>query len=343
MTISPLRTAVIGCGRMGLRHIECVRRMNLPIVGISDRSGAALAEASRRYDIPESALFENPANLLASSKPELVVIATTCTSHHDLVLLSVKHAPRFIFCEKPFACSIRECSEMISACENASIRLGVNHQMRNVQHYIRPKTLLATPEFGGFTSMTIVAGNLGVAMNVSHHLDAFRFVAGEFPTRVQAWLTPAGVVNPRGAKFVDHAGCLRFESASGKRLYIDVSADQGFGTQITYGARYGQIHVNEITSTLDIQYRTPESRELPTTRAFTPFEQRGENLAPMDAVEMTRGALEALLRNEDYCTGEQAAEIITALVGAHESSERSAAHVAIDKDTLPAMRRFEWA
>ena len=84
--------------------------------------------------------------------------------------------------------------------------------------------------------MHVSAGNFGMAMNSIHYFEAFRFLADEAPLSVSAWFDDELLSNPRGPQFQDVSGCVRVTTSSGHRLYIDASADQGHGMQVTYMA-----------------------------------------------------------------------------------------------------------
>src|SRR5262249_17915447 len=159
----------------------------------------------------------NSASLFTKGAPECVIIATTAETHADLVCAAAASGARFILCEKPMAVSLGECDRMIEACEKAGARLAVNHPMRFMQQYTEPKKWLASPELGGIGSVTVVAGNFGMAMNGTHYFEMFRFMTDEYPLEATAWFGDERIPNPRGAQFDDRAGSVQLRTASGKR------------------------------------------------------------------------------------------------------------------------------
>jgi predicted dehydrogenase len=144
------------------------------------------------------------------------------------------------------AVSLAECDEMIAACKAAGVRLAVNHQMRFMDQYVLPKRIVQSEAIGGLTSINVVAGNFGMAMNGSHYFEMARYMTDEMPVEVSAWFSSETVPNPRGAEFEDRAGCVRVVTAGGKRFYMDASSDQGFGMHVSYGGRFGRVDVDEL-------------------------------------------------------------------------------------------------
>jgi hypothetical protein len=197
--------------------------------------------------------------------------------------------------------------------------------------------------FGGLASVTVVAGNFGLAMNGSHYVEMFRFMTGERAARVASWFSSETVANPRGAEFVDRAGCLRLETASGQRFYMDAGTDQGHGMHVTYAGRNGRIDVDELEGHLRLVVRKAEHRAIPTTRYGMPWETSERRIAPADAVAPTRAVLDALLAGRDYPTGEDGRAVVEALVAAHLSDERGGATIDLASTTLPRERVFPWA
>jgi predicted dehydrogenase len=272
-----------------------------------------------------------------------VVVATTAPSHADLVCHAAECGAQVILCEKPMAVSIAECDRMIAACEAAGTRLAINHQMRFMEQYTRIKDMLASDDFGGLSSATVIAGNFGLAMNGSHYFEAFRFLTDEPASRVSARFSEGDVPNPRGPQFRDKAGAIRVETASGKRLYIEASADQGHGIAVVYASRFGRVFVDELTGAIMAVHREPEHRELPTTRYGMPWVEITERIAPTSVIEPTKRVLQSLLEGGAYPTGADGLAAVRVLVAAYMSAEAGGEPVDLATTTLDRTRAFAWA
>lgn len=334
--------AVIGVGRMGRRHVEMVRNLGLDLVGVSDIKAESLALAGSERAVPAAKQFTDARVMLEATAPECVVIASTAPSHCEYTCMAAESGAKFILCEKPMAISLDQCTTMIRVCADRAANLAINHQMRFMRQYTEPKRLVESPEFGGLTSATVIAGNIGMNMNGVHYFEMFRFLTEEVPATVTAWLSKENVPNPRGPQYVDRAGAIRIVVPSGKRFYLEAGADQGHGLVAIYTARYGQIVVDEFTVTLRYSARLAEHRQQPTTRYGMPWMEHSETLSA-NVVEGSGAVMTALLAGNNYPSGENGRSAVATLVAAYISDENG--HVGIDpvSPDLPAGRIFPWA
>lgn len=342
LCIRPVKTAVIGVGRMGRRHVQVVQELGLDLVGIADPFPDSLQAAGQERGVPAERRFADAEAMLRTLRPECVVVSTTAPSHAELVCLAAQTGAKIIFCEKPMAVSLAQCDRMMTACEAAGARLAINHQMRVMDQYTTPKKFLESPAYGGMTSMTVIAGNFGLAMNGTHYFEAFRFMAGAPAVEISAWFSPEKVPNPRGAQFEDRAGLITARASNGKRFTLDASADQGHGMMVTYAARNGQLMVDELDGFLRTSVRDDEHRPLPTTRYGMPHRAETATIAPADAIAPTRAVLERVLQDRDYPSGADGRLAVACLVAAYHSDENGHRGVAVD-DRLPLDRIFPWA
>src|SRR5262249_41485794 len=152
-------------GRMGLRHLQVLRELDLSIVGACDTQQSARDKAGTDFSLASSALFSDPTDMIARSSPDLVVVATTAPAHEALVCEAARAGARAVLCEKPLAVSLAACDRMIAVCRGSNTLLAVNHQMRFMEQYTKAKKIVQDRSFGGLSSVTVVAGNFGMAMN----------------------------------------------------------------------------------------------------------------------------------------------------------------------------------
>ena len=328
---------------MGRRHAHAIRKIGWSIAGVYDISRDSLRLAAEEHQLAAGQLFGDLEALFAQCRPDVVVIATNADTHCALTCLAAERGAKFILVEKPMAVSVAECDRMIEACQNAGAKLAVNHQMRFMPAYTVPKTLFQDPAFGGVCSMTVVGGNFGFAMNGSHYFEAFRFLTNEVPVEVSAWFSPEIVPNPRGSHYQDRAGCIRAVTGSGKRLYMDVSSDQGHGFGSTYACRNGIITVDELTGELCSTEREAQYRELPTTRYGMPCISKRYSVSPPDLIETTVAVLGALTSGQNSVSGEDGRLVVELLVAAHQSADQGGAPVRLDGNGLDRERIFPWA
>lgn len=339
---SAIRTAVLGVGRMGRRHIQVARKAGCEVVGVYDVRQESLAQTLTEHGLSSDLLFSDLDALYTETKPECVIIATTADSHCSLACLAAERGAKYVLVEKPMAVSLEECDRMIEACERHGAALSVNHQMRFMEQYTEPKRLFQTEAYGEMASMTVVAGNFGFSMNGTHYFEAFRYLAGEDLEQITAWFSTDVVPNPRGAQFEDRAGCIRAVSRNGKRLYMEIGADQGHGVRAVYGCRQGMITINELSGEFVSTEREQQYRELPTTRYGMPAVESHRTIRPADVIDSSAAVLTALLEDVDRVSGQDGRRVVEALVAAHESAERGNVPVHLD-GKLDRGRVFPWA
>lgn len=343
--ISPrgLRTAVIGLGRMGLRHVEAARSLGMEVVGGADPSAEARAALVRDFGIAPDACFADGQDMLAALRPEAVVIATTAPAHCALVLAACAAGVRYILCEKPMARSLAEADQMIAACDAAGARLAINHQMRFMDQYTEVKALLGSAALGPLGAIAVAASNFGLAMNASHYFEMFRYMTGEDVAEVSAWFDAEKLANPRGAQFDDASGHVLARTASGVCMSLAFPAAAGWGVQVVYSCRAGQIVVDELRGEMKLAARQAEFRDLPTTRYGMPVDVSHHTIAPADVIQPSAAVWSAMLAGADWPDGRAGAHALACLVASHVSHRRGGIAVRLDDPALPRDEIFHWA
>ncbi len=336
-----MKVVIVGFGRMGQRHAQVVRELGLELVAVCDKNMSQLSDVAEKFGIVSTMRYEDPMAMLVAVKPQCVIVATTAPTHCEYTCMAAEHGVKYILCEKPMAVSLEECDRMITSCKRSGTTLAINHQMRFMEQYTESKRIVQDV-LGGLTSVTVIAGNFGMAMNGTHYFEMFRYMTNEFPKEVTAWFSDGDVANPRGPQFKDRAGSIRLVSSSNQRFYLDTSDDQGHGLQVIYAGRYGQLVVDELAGLMRWVVREDQHRALPTTRYGMPWLEHTRKIAPADVIEPSKAVLKALLEEKNYPTGEEGRAAVAALVAAYVSHENSHRNVLIDNN-LPLSRIFPWA
>jgi len=337
-----MKIAVVGAGRMGQVHMQTVCDMKLELAGICDLSQETLAMAGQRFDLAPERQFTDLPALLDQVRPECLIIATTAPSHAAYTCAAAEAGVRFILCEKPMATSLADCDRMISACRNSGTRLAINHQMRFMDYYREARHLIESEEFGDLASITVVAGNFGLAMNGSHYFELFRFMTDQPVTEVTAWFSEIAVPNPRGPQFEDRGGSVRAVNQNGQRLYLEMGPEQGHGLKVIYSGRQGILVFDELSDVIQLSAREEQYRSLPTTRYAMPTIETTRQLPSTSYHTLMPRVLQALIDGDDIPNGEQGRMVVAALVAAHVSDENDHRAVRLDSK-LPLERIFPWA
>lgn len=337
-----MKAVILGAGRMGRRHVAVARLAGLEVTGVMDVMADSLRAARTECDLVESQLFES-VDAALSTRPDVVIVASTATSHSELVIASAKRGARFILCEKPLATSLKDCDAMAAACAASGAALAVNHQMRYMPQYEEPKRITSEPDFGGLSSVSFVAGNFGMAMNGTHYFEAVRYLFDDEPASVTARFDAGLVPNPRGAQFEDRSGTLSIVTKSGKRAYLDISADHGHGMLAIYAGPLGQLVIDELAGWGRLRTRKTEDQALPSTRYGTPPNERVFDLPPAEVIEPSRRVLADLLEGRGFPEAGAGRLAVQTLIAAYLSDERGSVPVRLDEAEKARDRRFPWS
>ena len=158
--------------------------------------------------------------------------------------------------------------------------------------------------FGGLASVTVIAGNFGMANNGSHYFEMFRFMTDEPPATVAAWFSADRVPNPRGlaVRRSRRQRCGSPRQAAGASTWMRAPTRGMACTSPMPGATVGSTSTS-LPAAAGWWCASAEHRAAPTTRYGMPWEERDLAIAPADAVAPTRAVLSALLAGRDYPDG----------------------------------------
>ncbi len=142
-----LRWGLIGAGDIARKRIAPALRdlPNCELAAVS-RSRADLAEDFAR-EFGAEKWFSDWLEMVADPGIDAVYIATPVHVHADQTIAAAM-AGKHVLCEKPMALTINECDEMIEACRNNSVKLGLAYYRRFYPVIERAKQILASGEIG---------------------------------------------------------------------------------------------------------------------------------------------------------------------------------------------------
>jgi predicted dehydrogenase len=286
-------TVLVGAGRMGARHIGAALASGMEVVGVFDTNFDRALGAVTDNSLSTSVIFSDFSEMLVATKPANVIIATTADSHAQYTIKSAEFGVSRILCEKPMATSLSSAKQMIDACLKSETELLINHQVRFSARYRTMKDLIDSGRFGTISHISVVTGNIGLAMGVSHYIDLCQMILQESWKRVLFLKDLDGPTNPRGTQFYDPGGYLIAETISGKRATFSFGVSHGHGLFTTLMGDWGSIYSNDITGEISAYWRSDENRNLPSTRYATDGGSRLIKVEIEDAICLTS----ALWRN----------------------------------------------
>ena len=125
--MSTIRTAVIGCGKVGQIHAAALRELSeSEFVAVCDRDSARAGAFAERYGVQP---FTDVADMIRGAKPQAIVVCTPHPLHAEPVILAAQAGVSALV-EKPLAASLADCDAMLMASRQAGTKLGVISQRR---------------------------------------------------------------------------------------------------------------------------------------------------------------------------------------------------------------------
>ena len=330
-----LRAGVIGLGGMGRRHLAALDEAGIPVAGVCDMNLAVASElAAARDDKPLAVAHWR--ELL--SGVDLLCIATNGPSHHEIVLAAAAAKIPFVLCEKPMSTSGAKAREMAAACEAAGTRLAVNLCRRFLtrcllfRQAVRDELVIGRPRrFWG------LVGGGGVGCVGLHYFDYAAWLFDAHPIWVSAELTENPAPNVRGPQFCDPGGqvSVGFECADGWRFVGDfeLSEDVPRASRCLVIGTEGVAEFDDFTpkptGSASAYARPLDQRQVVRTRLVQP-EPVAMDLGPaLDIVQATRDCLLDLVGPFAQPTVQAGIESVDVVLGAHLSSQRGGARVAL--------------
>lgn len=149
-----LNFAIIGCGDVtevksgpAFKKIE-----GSNLYSVMRRNEEKLIDYARRHQIDR--YTTNYLEILEDPEVDAVYIATPPDSHHFYTLEAAKHG-KAVYVEKPMGLNVKECQEMITACQENDVDLFVAYYRRGQEKFNKVKELLDTNVIGDIRSFNL--------------------------------------------------------------------------------------------------------------------------------------------------------------------------------------------
>src|SRR6185369_8026740 len=142
-----VRWGLIGAGDIVRKRVAAALRETAgsELVAVSRRD-ASQAEATAT-DLGARLWFSEWRDLVASPEIDAVYIATPVYLHAEQTIAAAE-AGKHVLCEKPMGLSVRECDEMIAACQANNVKLGIAYYRRFYPAVKRAKEIINSGEIG---------------------------------------------------------------------------------------------------------------------------------------------------------------------------------------------------
>lgn len=124
---TPVRVALVGCGRISHTHFAAMREVeDLSLVAVCDSLEDRARIAGEANDVP---WFTSYAQMLEDVACDVVAICTPSGLHPQHGMMAAR-AGRHVICEKPMAISLKAADELVDACDTSGVHLFVVKQNR---------------------------------------------------------------------------------------------------------------------------------------------------------------------------------------------------------------------
>lgn len=242
-----LRTAVIGCGKVGRIHARALA--SLPESEFVATCDADLGRAHVCGNELRVAAFSNAGKMIRDCSVDAVCV---CTPHplHVLNVVEATANGAHVLVEKPLAANVRDCDVMIEAAERYGRQLGVVSQRRFFEPVQRMKAAIDAGKIGRPALGTMIMLSWrdeayyqsdpwrgkwsteggGVLVNQSpHQLDILQWLMGPIEEVCGYW----GNLNHPCMEVDDTAvACIRFQSGALASIVTSVSQKPGIHTKV---------------------------------------------------------------------------------------------------------------
>jgi len=196
------RAGVIGyTGRGDYGHGLDTVYLDIPeveIVAVADADSAGLESAGERLSVAPSGRYQDYRQMLEQEQLDLVSVAPRwLDQHHDMIIAAAEAGVRGIYCEKPFARTLKEADAMIVACDRSGTKIAVAHQSRFHPLIKQAKQIIAdgligeVKEIHGAGKQDQRGGGQDLIVLGTHTLDLMCFFFGP-PRWVQAYVLQDG-------------------------------------------------------------------------------------------------------------------------------------------------------
>ena len=146
-----IKIGIIGGGFMGKKHAKCYRALqNIKVIGVSD---IRQDKAKELANLTGARVFSNADELINNKEIDAISIFLPTHLHKELVIRSAQ-AKKHIFCEKPFALTIKDAEEMIKETKKAKVKLMIGMVLRFWPEYIEFKRIVDSKVYGRLATLT---------------------------------------------------------------------------------------------------------------------------------------------------------------------------------------------
>jgi D-apiose dehydrogenase len=198
LTMTKRRFALLGTGFWSTFQLNgWLETGEVECVALYNRTRERALKVAAQFGIPETSVYDDPAELFAREQLDFVDICTAVETHYSLTALAAKHQLPVV-CQKPMATTLEECYALVEACKSTGVPLFINENWRWQTPIRQLKSVLDSGRIGrvfrahiDFRNSFPVFDNQPFLKELdqfiltdigSHILDVARFLFGEAET-----------------------------------------------------------------------------------------------------------------------------------------------------------------
>ncbi len=341
--MSRMRFAIMGCGRIAVRHCEILKQADFgELVAVCDVVPERARRFGQKYDVP---WYDDFRPMVAAARPDVLSILTPSGAHGPNILEASPLVQNLVV-EKPMVLTVPEADRVIRQCDAEGNRLFVVMQNRFNRPVVKMRQALEAGRFGQLLLGTVRvrwsrnqayydqdawrgtwAMDGGVITNqASHHLDLLEWMMGPAET-VSAYaatqLVQVEVPNTAVATLRFASGALGVIEATTATRPRDLEGSLSIlGDHGT--VEIGGFAVNEIRHWA-FDPALPEDQEVTSRYSVNPPDVYGYGHA-MYLRHVTQCILHGEVQLVDAHEGRRDVELIEAIYEAARTGQRVRAH-----------------
>jgi UDP-N-acetyl-2-amino-2-deoxyglucuronate dehydrogenase len=245
--MNKVRTAVIGCGKVGQTHALALARLpQSQFVAVCDAQLSRAQGFAEKYGVQA---FDNVPRMLSTAGVEAVLIATPHPLHAEPAVQAASSGVH-VLVEKPMASTLADCDAMLEAARRGDVKLGVISQRRLFEPVQRMKAAIEAGKIGRAVLGTFAMYSWrdrayyesdpwrgkwateggGVLVNQSpHQLDLLQWFLGEIEEVYGVW---ANLNHPYVEVEDTAVAVIRFKSGALGNVVTSLAQKPGIYTKV---------------------------------------------------------------------------------------------------------------
>ncbi|MFQ3593398.1 MAG: Gfo/Idh/MocA family oxidoreductase, partial [Gemmataceae bacterium] len=238
MSETHLFAVIVGTGFIGPVHIEALRRLGRPVLGVLGSSLERSRQAAIQHNV--SRVYASLHEVLAD--PMCSVVHLTSPNHlHFEQCQQILAAGKHLICEKPLALSTQQTSELVCLAAQSPVVTAVNYNTRYYPLNLQVRSSIQSGKLGRLFHISgsyvqdwllydqdfnwrVLADQSGPSRAVAdigtHWLDLIQYVTG---LRVTAVCADLGVAHP--VRYRPAGSVETFQAAQGERIPVAVETE----------------------------------------------------------------------------------------------------------------------